>query len=558
MKKIFFGVILFLFPFLMVNAEDIHSIDMDISIDRNGNATIIEEWDITIEEGTEGYHPYYNIGNSTIHSLNVSMDGIPFTTISDWDIDRSFSEKAYKAGFYQASSSRLDICFGISSYGSHVYTIEYVIDNFVSTVSDADIIYWNLFPYDFSAEPDNVSITIHSDFDYVDVEMYGYGKGGAVNELRDGKISIDSNGIVETSEYITVLVKFPKGTFSTSNTLDYDFSYYYDMAEEGAINYSTKPQSFLSKFLNFFIPLLSFCLPFLIIVLVAIFIDSKNPHYRFLNSSNKIGKKVNYFRDIPCNKDIFRAYWVAVQYNLITKKEDFLGTVLLKWLRKGNVRVEKIEKNGVLKKKVENNIIFLAEPTDSIELEKKLYQWMLEASIDGKLESSEFKKWCSNHYSKILKWFDDVILFETKELMDEGMITEQKVKKYKFFTYTYYDVNEKMFNEAIQMAGLKKFLKDFTLIKEREPIEVQLWDEYLMYAQIFGIADEVARQFKKLYPEIIQDMDHVGFRYDDILFIHMISYSGMRSASAAQSQSYSSSGGGGGSFGGGGGGGGFR
>ena len=30
--------------------------------------------------------------------------------------------------------------------------------------------------------------------------------------------------------------------------------------------------------------------------------------------------------------------------------------------------------------------------------------------------------------------------------------------------------------------------------------EVKLWKDYLVYAQLFGIADKVAKQFQKLYP----------------------------------------------------------
>ena len=114
---------------------------------------------------------------------------------------------------------------------------------------------------------------------------------------------------------------------------------------------------------------------------------------------------------------------------------------------------------------------------------------------------------------------------------------------------------------AEQMAGLKKFLKEFTLIKEREAIEVNLWNEYLMYAQIFGIAKKVAKEFKKLYPDVITDE-----YYDDIIFIHTISYRGVNAATSARERAesyssggggFSSGGGGTGSFGGGGGGG-FR
>ena len=50
--------------------------------------------------------------------------------------------------------------------------------------------------------------------------------------------------------------------------------------------------------------------------------------------------------------------------------------------------------------------------------------------------------------------------------------------------------------EAIELAGLKRYLNEYTLIKERQAIEVQLFEEYLIYAQIMGIAKKVAKEFK--------------------------------------------------------------
>ena len=108
------------------------------------------------------------------------------------------------------------------------------------------------------------------------------------------------------------------------------------------------------------------------------------------------------------------------------------------------------------------------------------------------------------------------------------------------------------------MAGLKKFFNEFENMTDKEAIEVQLWEEYLMYAQIFGVADKVAKQFKKLYPDVINDYD-----YDSFIYINSFSHTGVNAASAARSRAesyssggggFSSGGGGGGSFGGGGGG----
>ncbi|MBO5095332.1 MAG: DUF2207 domain-containing protein [Bacilli bacterium] len=100
-------------------------------------------------------------------------------------------------------------------------------------------------------------------------------------------------------------------------------------------------------------------------------------------------------------------------------------------------------------------------------------------------------------------------------------------------------------------------------IKDREAIEVNLWDEYLMYAYIFGNAKKVMQQFKNLYPEIQTEMENYNLDYDTLYFLNHISYSSASAATSARSaaQSYSSGGGGfssggggGGSFGGGGGG----
>ena len=130
--------------------------------------------------------------------------------------------------------------------------------------------------------------------------------------------------------------------------------------------------------------------------------------------------------------------------------------------------------------------------------------------------------------------------------------------------------NESVLNEAIQLAGLKKYLIEFSNMKEKEAIEVHLWQDYLIYAQMFGIAKRVAEQFKKMYPEIIEQTNY-NFDFDTVVFINDFSRSAVSSANAARSAAmerarnyssggggFSSGGGGGGSFGGGSGGGGFR
>ena len=534
----------------VVYANDIKSINMDIFIDNFGNANIIEVWEANLDSGTEGYKPYYNLGNSTILNYQVLLGSTPYQTLSTWDVDASFSEKSYKAGLNEVDDG-YELCFGISKYGNNTYTLKYTITNFVARLNDADMVYWQLIPYELSDKPEHVYIKIHSDFAYSnDLPVWGYGYGDDDNEgyayVYDGVIEMSKEGTLDSDEYMTILIKFPKNTFEVNNILDNDFDYYLDMAEDGSYNYHDRLS--FGEVISIIVSLL----PFIIIVLVTIYAVKNSNGYgtktlKFNKNIRKV-KDAPYFRDIPLNKDIFKSYWVACQFHLVQNKTDFLGAILLKWLKNGNIENIKDEKDKKLKLIHNNNLT---------PLEVELYEMMHTASGDGILEKNEFTKWCKNHYNKILKWFNKVIDDTTMNFVSEGLIKEEK----KTFGTTYY-VDDKMRDYGMQMAGLKNFLNDFSNIKNREAIEVKIWDEYLIYAQIFGIAKKVAEEFKKLYHDVITD-DY----YDDIIFIHMISYEGVHAASIAQSRAesysaggggFSSSGGGGGSFGGGGGGGGFR
>lgn len=563
MKKILkVSFLLFTFFWFVnsVGAESISSIDMSIYIDQNGDAHVTEVWKANPTEKTEYYHAFNNIGNSEIKDFKVSDETNEYSLI-DWDINGSLKDKAYHYGYHYTSDG-VELCFGKSSYGSHTYTLTYTITSFVSKTRDADIIYWNLLD-SISPAPGNVNIVIYSDEAFSDnLDVWGYGNYGGLAYVHDGKIYLSSDGTLDSDEYMVVLVKFPLGTFKTTNYLGYDFTYYHNIAEEGANHYKNR-LSFGS-----IVVILIQAIP---CIILAIFLtmfsipkistsDNKSGSYSldFGPGWNFLPKNINMFRDLPCNKDIYRAYWVAYNYNLMKQKTDFLGVILLKWLKQGKVKIQNKTVGSIFKKEEATIIMNDEEKNFDTILESDLYEYMLKASKDGILESKEFEKWCSSNYSIILHWFDRVLDYENKKLETEGKLVATEKVTLKIFKSTVYRVDDSMKEEAIQMKGLKLFFNEFENMKDKEAIEVMLWEEYLMYAQIFGVADKVAKQFKKLYPDVITD-----YSYESVVFVNNFSYTGMSSASSARSRAesyssggggFSSGGGGSGSFGGGGGG----
>ena len=535
-----------------VSANSINRISMDIFVDSNGNANVTETWNCYSNQSTEIYHPYYNLGNSEITNLSVSMDSTQFETLSSWDTSASFDEKSYKAGINRVSNG-VELCWGISEYGTNIYTVNYTIINFVSNLTDSQMIYWTLIPYDFSDSIGQVFINISSDLYFPSsIDVWGYGNEGGTAYVDNGTITMTSEGTLNRNEYMTILVKLPSGTFNTKNNLNQNFEYYYNLAEEGVNRNETVENTVIT------------ILPFIIFIIIMVFAivtsklgSSQEQRLNFENNGNKLPKTkdIPYFRDIPCNKDLFQAFFIGYQFKIVKKRTDLLGSVILKWVRDKKVTLKKDEG-----KSSKMSIILNEELISSLEdeEEQKLYKMFFEASKDGILEDSEFTKWCNTNYSKILGWFDTIIDKEKDKLVKDGLLLEKPKTLFKSAKYT---VTPELRQQALHIAGLKKYLNDYTLISEREAPDVVLFEDYLILAQMFGIADKVAENFKKLYPDLITETNF--YSYDNINFVHIYAVHAMTSAHSAHYAAasrysgggggFSVGGGGGGSFGGGGG-----
>ena len=117
-----------------------------------------------------------------------------------------------------------------------------------------------------------------------------------------------------------------------------------------------------------------------------------------------------------------------------------------------------------------------------------------------------------------------------------------------------------IYNDSLELYGLKLYLEEFSRMNTKEVMDVKLWDEYLMFAYLFGNADKVAKQLKDLYPQVLEN-PNMNIDYNTLVYVNNLSTKTVHAASAARSAAesysaggggFSSGGGGGGSFGGGG------
>lgn len=559
-RNLLLFIILMLFPVLVFAKNDIYSKNADIYINKDGSANVTETWDVKGQDGTEWYIPLTNLGQSEILNYTVTMDGKDLK-FKSWNIDESISQKA---GYYGINyvNNGMELCFGKTDFNRHTFVIKYTITNFVFTTSDADVISWRIFEYQNSSTNwENFTVNIKSFYSFPDtLDVWGYGYKGYAY-VKDGMIQMSNEGDMATN-YVVLQAKFPKDTFE--NLVTYSqfetFDDVKNMNDEGKFDYDYDLDneysnlSTLGKIWYIIKNIISTVFPFALFVWIAIICTKPEFGYK---DDKKIDKNnTPMFRDIPCNKDIYYANTLIYLNKFGYKEGNIIGAIILKWIKEDKVRY--IKRNDGTRKE-ESVLDLTSKPEFTEKVEQELFDIMYKASEDGYLESKELEKYCRNHYSKFFSIFTRQVNEKINSLEAEGKIYKKINKK---DTKAKKIMDESIYEDSQRLFGLKLFFNEFAKMDTKETLEVKIWDEYLMFAYLFGMADKVSKQLKNLYPEYIeQELERNNLDLNTLVLINSMTTRSVNAASAARSaaQSYSSGGGGfssggggGGSFGGGG------
>ena len=218
------------------------------------------------------------------------------------------------------------------------------------------------------------------------------------------------------------------------------------------------------------------------------------PLRRYLTRKKLLDGEPEYFRNLPFRGDIFQSNRALNSFSgrisamsIGTKISGAISAYTLRMLNNGNLRLvsdsgktclaigeapEEIPGKSSSKK---TTGIKPDKIKDDKPIEKALYEiYKGAAGVDGILQPSELKSYVRSNPKVLLPL--------------TALHRTQSCK-------SYYKRN------IAELYGLKNFLSDFTLIKDRQVVEVGLWNEYLVFATLYGIADKVRSEFKQVCPE---------------------------------------------------------
>ncbi len=520
-----------------VFANNVSDIDIDITLRDDGSAYIVQEWQGSFSEKTENYIPI-NTDGIEITDYKVSDEDGEYTHVKEWDIDASFSQKARKYGINQTHGG-VELCFGISEYGQKHYTIEYVVQGFVKSYTDYDGTNFMLVNPGMSTFPSNCTVSISLEngilLSQENSAIWAFGFEGYI-EFRNGEVVASTTQALRDNNRVIVMLRLDKGIITPVYTEVFSFENVMNKAFEGSDYGKEKDSVFVSVAKMFLFALLFV----VVIALVIIFIVKTIKRKRAIR---KFYSEADYYRDIPNGGNLKMSHFLSQRFDIGDKDSLIIGAVMLSMINRGEISPLTEESVGFFGNTKESvSLKLIKEPEDK--LSKKLYELMQKAAgKDGVLQEKELSKYTYNHPQKLRSFIDYAIERGEDEFCLLPGFLSYSGNKISDLT----DIGKK---ELSEIMGLKKYLEEFSLISERGVKEAEIWQEYMVYAMLFGIADKVEKQLRQVYPEMISELES----YDrNIIICHSYYHTMYSSYTRSVQQSRSSGLGGSSSLGGGGG-----
>lgn len=502
MKRFFLSVLLAAVVMTAASADEaaIRSVRIGCVLDREGTAHIHEWWDVTTVKGTEWYLVRENLGDIEIENFSVTDEdtGREYVNEGSWDVDRTLEEKDGRCGIHETSDG-CELCWGFGSYGDHKFHVRYKMRNAAKSLDDYDMLHIQFVSDRLSSPPQNVKLVLEipgQKIDSTNARIWGFGYKGKCIFTKD-RVYMESDGPFDYNSSLILLMRLDKGMISPASVQKRSFKDHLDYALEGSEFTNDPPGRFerlLSGIFSFLLTAGTVLwyggwIPLVYLISLIEWVCTKR---RWLGTLFK--RTIPWCRDVPYGGDILAANYAMLKVSpaRIAKKARVASAMILRMISLGAISV-RTGRDG----KVELYLGDVNRIDKSDSVMRELWDMIREAAgKDHALQDTEFSRWAKSNGKKVSSWVQSVKEQGRKSMerggcLNNGVITDAGIRE-----------NRRLF-------GLRNFLDDFTLVEEKRSVEAVLWQDYLVYGALFGIADKVARELRDINPEAVVDPDVV-------------------------------------------------
>lgn len=537
-------------------ANKVSNINIDVVLYDDGSAQVTQTWDGSFTEGTEAYIPIQNLGELSISDFRVSGPSGAYANTELWNIDWGFEEKAGKCGIVNTQKG-VELCWGITEYGQNSYTIMYKLNGLVGAYEDYDGFNFQFVNSGMNTLPTQASVRIskadgtalHAD----NSGIWAFGFAGQIN-FTEGRVLANTEGpITGSEESVIIMLQLNKGVLHPIRKVSGTFEAVKNEAFKGS-NYDTGSLSESTEEdveLGAGYELLGLGIilsPLALILLVLI------PLFKRRKAIKNLYKNSQYFREAPIGGNLEASYSLANVFKQSREDGNIVAAAFLKLINTGCLEPITEKSIGFFGNEKESISLKLVHPPEMEGIAvNMLYELLvLSCGADQILQEHELQAYCTKNYTSMISITDSAKQDGESTLTKTGCYTGRPKANLKVLT-------ERGKTLLLEIMGFKKYLLDFSLIGERTISESVIWQDYLVFAALLGIADKAMEQFKKVYPTVTPYQEHAQYHYYLAYRYHRAFYTAAISAqNRASGGGGRSSFGGGGGFSGGGGGGGTR
>lgn len=615
LKKYIFRILFIFALFLLWNKSvyagdlELRNLKYNVKLNSDGSANVTETWDIAIED-TNTLFKTFEIDKTKYSGItNVSL--VETTDVTSKPFTQIYQEKYHvdKNCFYSLINSKgqFEIAWGVhedDDYARRTFEINYTIVDAIKNYTDCSEFYWQFISTESAIPARKVTgvITLPTNV-LVDEEFRVWAHGplnGNIKKTTKNTVifeieNLSSRTMLEARVVTPTYVFANNKNVSTQNKLSSILSQEQTWADEA----NKKREAIVRRQKIIKIAIIVFLIATNIggIILAIVLIKKIKKYKKQLEEAPNIKPTMpsKYYRDIP-NENATPAQAAFVYYfktsNLSTHIPNTISATMLDLCMKKYLSFEVLtDKKNEIKIILTPNMDISSLPKDEI----TVYKMLEKVSSNKEFTMKEFEKYCKKHSSSFIVEYNSIEPNAKSELESQGNYDKNLISNYNNWTTKgigfvflfiisfvfmilniipaiicaiycfkiaerYNTLTQKGVDEKEAWIGLKNYMEDFSMMKEKEVPELALWEKYLVYATAFGIADKVLKQLKVVYPQIT-DMDYMnshGYNYLYFMSYGNFSNNFINSINTSitntfNSVNYSSGSGGGGGFSGGGG-----
>lgn len=584
------------------------NLNFEVNINSDGSMDVTETWNIEIEDTNTLFKTFKTDSTKFSRITNVQVTDITNGANNQF---REIDELMYhvtKNCYYGKinDDGNFEIAWGVgldNERADKIYKISYTVEDAIAKYNDYAELYWQFVGSDFEISAKNISGTItlpREVSNKEEIKVWGHTEdlNGEIYVTDSDKINFYVTNF-NPGRYVEIRTLFPTNLIYNSsrtenvNILESVINEETVWANEANSRRETRDR------INMTIIVVTYIICILLSIYcirraIKLYKKQKN------NVKYKPTQQLEYFRELP-RDNATPAQALKIYHESIGQFADrdigkivsatLLNLNLKKYI---NFEITKDKKKEIITMEIVN------DNTNNLQEDEKVIFEFLKGACkeDKKITVKEFEKYIQKiSPTKINVLKNDIYVSTKKEIVDLGIYDTDKEKEYKkysastgIFTFILFldlivtlilltevspivlgatlilaissiismiitgkttkNINvytQKGIDEKEKWKALVKYMEDFSMLDKRELPEITLWEHFLVYATVFGIAEKVLKQLKIVYANI-EDIDVNTHIYMHLMLHTDFSRSFSNAISNSMSSAYSSANGSGGGF----------